>query len=431
MNLWRRFVIGSAQAATWLARTFGAGGTALPGLIVERLSPNLLGVLATQLPQGVIVVTGTNGKTTTAKILRQLLEARGLSVLANRSGSNFTRGIIASFVQHTGLDGRIRHDIAVLEIDEAYVPHLAEQLKPRQLIALNVMRDQLDRYGEIDHTAQMIGAGLEYCQAAVLNADDPPVAALSKLVGSDIDIDFFGAAAHIRKLLPSDEELMGKTMKVNSDRPRPDTLLKSIKGGEDTNSITIKVKNQEFTTDFSLEGVHNALNATAAIAGVNQLFGLNASDVDQLSHVKPAFGRGERLRIEGVPVHLALIKNPAGFNQNVRSFVKPHVGLFLVAINDKYADGRDVSWLWDVDLTPLPAEGKYIVSGIRAYDMALRLQYEGITDVKIEPNLSRALKAAIAATPEGKELLILPTYTAMLDIRKRLSKKVEAHEIWR
>lgn len=431
--MWHRIVIAIAHVATKTVRFLGFNGSSLPGLIAERLAPNMLASLSEQLPQGVVVVTGTNGKTTTAKILRHLLEARGLRVLANRSGSNFTRGVTASFVQHAGFDGQVRYDIAVMEIDEAYTPQLSKLLKPRQLVALNVMRDQLDRYGEIDRTAEMIGSALEYCQSAVLNADDPPVAGLSTYAPADASVSYFGAAAEIKRLLPSDEELIGE------QKPRPDAstkqsadvMLTSIKGGEDTSELKIQVNGKSYISKFNLEGVHNAINATAAIASINQLFGLKTADIEELSRVRPAFGRGERIVVEGVPVHLALVKNPGGFNQNVRSFVKEHVGVFLIAINDRYADGRDVSWLWDVDLAKLPKEGRYIVSGVRAYDMALRLQYEDIYNVKINTNLRRAVKLAIADTPKDTELLVLPTYTAMLEIRKILAKKTEAHEIWR
>lgn len=428
--MWQNFVIGLAQLTTKLARLFGFNGTSLPGLIVERLSPNLLVSLSHKLPQGVIVVTGTNGKTTTAKMIRHLLENQGWRVLANRSGSNFTRGILASFIQHASLNGNLDYDIAVLEIDEAYTPHLSAQLKPHQMVVLNIMRDQLDRYGEIDHTAELISRAAANCQALVLNAGDPPVASLGSAVDSEVDVDYFGATAELKKQLPSDDELMGESQ-IKASKIGLDVALTGVKSQDGRTKLNISVGQQIFKIDYELEGVHNALNATAAIASINQLFGFKTSDAQAMAGVKPAFGRGERLIIDNVPLHLALIKNPSGFNQNIRSFVRPSVGLYLIVINDRYADGRDVSWLWDVDLSSLPTDGKFILSGIRSYDMALRLQYEGIKDINIEPNLNRALSLAIEQTPNQSELLVLPTYTAMLELRKLLSKKTGADKIWK
>jgi UDP-N-acetylmuramyl tripeptide synthase len=432
--MWQLLIIIISKTVMRISRLLGKNGTALPGLLVERLAPATLERLLAQIKGGVIIITGTNGKTTTAKILRHMLESKGLRVLANRSGSNYTRGIYASVVEHTDHIGKLPFDIAVIEVDEAYTPHIARIAKPTIMLVLNIVRDQLDRYGEIDNTARIISRAVEYCGGIVLNTNDTPVAKLSDYCEKD-QVSYFGASKELLKFLPSDKELHGiaKEAKLTT-KPSKITTLASVKKLNGKSQVVIQSDKQRIDIKTAMEGVHNALNITAALAAYKHCFGtIENGVITKLEDVKPAFGRGERLVVDGVTVHLALVKNPAGFNQNLRALINDQVGHVLVVINDRYADGRDVSWLWDVDMTTMTGGNKNFTvstSGVRAYDMALRFNYEDIKVANIDTSISRGLTRALSTVSDGKDLLILPTYTAMLEIRKMLSKRTLTEEIW-
>jgi len=433
MIIWQIITISLVKTAIRALRLIGRHGTALPGLIAESMHPGLLKKLSSELSGGAILVTGTNGKTTTSKMLRGLLEGRGLKVLANRSGSNFTRGILASLIEHATISGRLNYDMAVLEVDEAYCRLVARQVSPKNILVLNVMRDQLDRYGEIDTTAKLIGEALRYTQSAVLNANDPPVASLEKHINDDRKTTFYGVSPQLKKNLPTDEELLSGSLKTKHEPPEPDVILYDFQPEKD-NLARVMVGGNTYTFNLRFGGVHNAQNATAALAAVYSLTSnIGTKDMKTLSNISPAFGRGEDLLIRGVKTQLALVKNPSGFNQNIRTFASnPEVGAILILINDRYADSRDVSWLWDANMEPLKtSQAKFVAGGIRAYDMALRLQYENIAVADIQTSIRLALKSAVDQTPKGKKLLILPTYTAMLEVRKLLSKTAELEKIWR
>jgi len=434
MFIWRTITIITSKLAILGLRLIGRHGTALPGLMAETMYPGLLKYLAGRISGGVILVTGTNGKTTTAKMLRGLMEQRGLRVLANRSGSNFTRGILASVIEHAKLSGRLDYDIAVFEVDEAYCRWLAEQVKPRTVVVLNVMRDQLDRYGEIDTTAGLIGQSLKFADGAVLNADDPPVAKLNRQLNDAKNTTYYAVSPQLKNQLPSDEELLAGNGISPSQRPEAQIILRDFRPEQD-NLVSFAVNKTTLRAKLKFGGVHNAQNAAAALAALFSLFGnVSQKDADSLADIQPAFGRGEIINIKGVPTRLALIKNPSGFNQNIRAFAaKPEIGGILVLINDRYADSRDVSWLWDVDLSPLKnlKRVKLFAGGIRAYDMALRFKYEDIPVTSVDNSIKSVLMTAVDSVPRGQELLVLPTYTAMLEVRKLVSKSSELEEIWR
>lgn len=417
-------------------RLFGWHGSALPGFVAEKIRPDLLPKLLGRLPKGYIVITGTNGKTTTTKILSQLLQMSGYRVLTNKSGSNFTRGILASLIDQASISGKLPYDIAIIEVDEAYSRLLAEKISPRICLVLNVLRDQLDRYGEIDTTASLIGATVERSQEAVLNADDPPVANLGRYLPSAAKVTYFGLSSKLRQYLPSDSELLagvevGSSLDSSKSQQKPDVELIDYRSRAGVSHLKFRVGNKTHHTLFNLDGIHNAANAAAALAAFYRIHPkLDGASIKALAMVKPAFGRGEDLKVGGVVIKLGLVKNPAGFNQNLRSYISSTTSTILIAINDRYADGRDVSWLWDVDFTPLKGKGiSVVVSGIRAYDMALRLQYDGIEVKQIVRNLHKALRRSLGLTKSGN-LVILPTYTAMLEIRKKLAKHTEVHKLW-
>lgn len=406
------------KAIRRLARLRGSG-SALPGLVIERLDPHFLPRTLAQLPQGVVLVTGTNGKTTTTKMITQLLGANGLRVLSNPTGSNFTRGVIAALLAAMDRRGRLHHDIAVLELDEAYAKHFVAQVKPRCVVVLNVMRDQLDRFGEIDQTTVLLQTVAQAASSCViLNRDDPRVAGLARVL--KVPVHYFGALPGLRRLFVSDDELYGTQPPTPQKKLAADVELAALKNQR----VAYLIGQQKHTLTMQLSGAYNFLNGAAALATVKQLLP-NAEDkhlIAELQAVKPAFGRGEVLRVGGQPCELVLVKNPGGFRLSLASF-SPQQTATMIAINDNYADGRDVSWLWDVDFSPLAPTGVQMVSGIRAYDMALRLQYDEVTIAEpVEPNLSKALRRFINHSVH-KPKRIFCTYTAMLAIRRYLKQE--------
>lgn len=400
-----------------LARLRGSG-TALPGLVIERLDPRFLSRALAQLPRGVVIITGTNGKTTTTKMIAELLEGCGLRVLTNPTGSNFTRGIISALLAAMDMQGRLHHDIAVLELDEAYAKQFVCQVKPRCVVVLNVMRDQLDRFGEIDQTTQLLQSVTQSAtESLVLNRDDWRVANLAKSI--DVPVHYFGTSASLRPLFVNDDELHANFVSPKSKHVA-DVEITEFDGQK----VTYKFGNSKHTIDMQLSGVYNFLNGAAALVTAKLLL----PEVDDkkllsgLEAVQPAFGRGEVIMVNGQPCELVLVKNPSGFRLGLVSFT--HKGnAIMIAINDNYADGRDVSWLWDVDFSGLKATGVQMVSGVRAYDMALRLQYdEVVIKQPVEPNLTRALSSFISNTKNTPKRIFC-TYTSMLAIRKLLKQR--------
>lgn len=432
ITMHRFFTILIAKSVMFINRLTGSSGSALPGLVAERMSPSLLEKLTHQFENGVMLVTGTNGKTTVVKMITSLLEDAGYKVFTNRTGSNFTRGILSALIDDSSLLGKIDANIAVLEVDEAYSRIIAKQVKPVSTTVTNVMRDQLDRYGEIDKTANLIGECVALSKAAILNADDQPVANLADKLSDGSTVIYYGVNKDLRSALPTDAELLGGSSESGSvnNKIKKDVLLKSV----NPPNITIDIEGDEYSAALKLEGVHNALNATAAVATVWHVIGDNLNidqTVSALEKVEPAFGRGEKIYLQDRVVHIALAKNPGGFNQNVRTFIKEKTRVVLILVNDNYADSRDVSWLWDVDLTPLKEfSPTIIVGGSRAYDMALRLQYMDVVPDAVEIDISMALEEALSAGESTDDVTVFPTYTAMLELRKILRQYSEVDDIW-
>lgn len=402
------------------------GGSALPGLVVEKLSPGFLTHALADLPHGVAVISGTNGKTTTTKIVVELLEAHGLRVFTNPSGSNFTRGVVASLLDHVGDDNKLDADIAVVELDEAHAVHFARAVSPSYTLVLNVFRDQLDRFGEIDHTAKLLATVVGHTtKGVVLNRDDELVRALGINVKRDVALQHFGVSDALLKLFPSDVNMrvvQKKKRPVDDKRPpveSGDVLLSKLSGQRATFSLGDEPQK---SIVLKLAGIYNVQNAAAALAFVRTVLG-DAFDAKKafsiLQDVRPAFGRGEAVIIDGQPLEIVLVKNPSGFRLSLASYRKQPAET-MIAINDLYADGRDMSWLWDVDFSDFIKTGVPFVSGIRAYDMALRLQYDNVEVGDIIPDTATALKAFLATGSRPKRIFC--TYTAMLALRRELAK---------
>lgn len=469
-----------ARAAS---RLRGSGGSAFPGLVMEKADPHFMARALAPLPYGVVLVSGTNGKTTTTRMVVELLRGQGLKVFTNPTGSNFTRGVVAALLGAMPLNGRLDADVAVLELDEAHATHFVRTVKPRAALLLNVMRDQLDRFGEIDYTASLLHkVARATTGTVVLNADDPRLAAPSFRADLRADVRGFAVSPQLRSVFLSDDELhdsldgctLGQPKKETETAPAAKTEpaaeapLDSVKepGQGEPNTVAaespakpaekpakpleivatleemmgrhavIDLAGHRHEVDFAIPGAHNILNATAAMGLVKELLGERTDEqalAASAAKVTAAFGRGELLSIDGQEVELGLVKNPAGFRMSllsaaaVRSQQPP---LIMIAINDQYADGRDMSWLWDVDFTPLKQAGVSIVTGVRATDMALRLSYDDVAVGKVEANLSQALAQLVKLSREQhRPIRILSTYTAMLELRSLLASYTDVEEV--
>lgn len=471
-----------ARAAS---RLRGSGGSAFPGLVMEKADPHFMARALAPLPYGVVLVSGTNGKTTTTRMVVELLRGQGLKVFTNPTGSNFTRGVVAALLGAMPLNGRLDADVAVLELDEAHATHFVRTVKPRAALLLNVMRDQLDRFGEIDYTASLLHkVARATTGTVVLNADDPRLAAPSFRADLRADVRGFAVSPQLRSVFLSDDELHDSLDGCTLGQPKKDAEAKadtetapateapldSVKesGQGEPNAVAaespaktkpaekpaqpleivatleemmgrhavIDLAGHRHEVDFAIPGAHNILNATAAMGLVKELLGERTNEAAlaaSAAKVTAAFGRGELLSIDGQEVELGLVKNPAGFRMSllsaaaVRSQQPP---LIMIAINDQYADGRDMSWLWDVDFTPLKQAGVSIVTGVRATDMALRLSYDDVAVGKVEADLSQALAQLVKLSREQhRPIRILSTYTAMLELRSLLASYTDVEEV--
>lgn len=398
-----------------------SGGQALPGLVVEKAVPGYLRAMLRQLPGGVVIITGTNGKTTTTKMVVELLRAAGQRVLTNPTGSNLTRGIISSISQQATKAGKLPFDLAVFELDEAYARQFTTVFRPHWVLGLNASRDQLDRFGEVDAIAGLIGETmLAATTGIVTNADDKRLSRIAAEAPA-ASVVYYGVAPELLHYFPRDDELVsvgGKTATLEAANVPLEVELQQFKDA----AATYRIEDETFEAALQVTGQHNFQNAAAALALTHRLL----PDVPPqklvrwLAAVQPAFGRGQTYELQsGSTLQLALVKNPASFRQGLASYVQPGTSV-MIAINDRVADSRDMSWLWDIDFTPLQSS-PVRTTGSRAIDMALRLQYDDIAAETIEPDLEKAL-AAFAKIPGDK--VIFATYTAMLRLHALLEKKV-------
>ena len=402
------------------------GGSALPGLFIEKTNPNFIRNTLKKLPHGVVVISGTNGKTTTTKMVVELLESQGLRVFTNKTGSNFVRGVAAALLESVDFRGNLPADIAVLELDEAHATHFVKQIQPKYSLLLNVMRDQLDRFGEIDHTAKLLQVlGRATSGVVVLNGGDPLLGAENFGENFSAKIAKFGSHEKLAEFFPNDDELHGeKSQKSARSNTKFDYTL------EDFSKNSAKINGEKF--DLQISGIHNILNLTAAIGLIreilaNEKLNLNEKNLQKaIFEIKPAFGRGEIIKLGGQEIEIMLVKNPAGFRSNLKGADLENAGI-MIAINDNYADGRDMSWLWDVDFSALKNVAQ--ISGVRAYDMALRLFHDGVQfeNSRIETDISKALAEFLKG--ENPQKKIFATYTAMLEIRKEISKITDVEKI--
>ena len=414
--------VAAGKVARVVSRLRG-GGSALPGLVVERLDPRFLTHALADLSRGVVVVTGTNGKTTTTKMLVAILREHGLTVFTNPTGSNFTRGVISSMLGEVKLSGRLTSDIAVLELDEAHALKFAAEVRPTYSLLLNVARDQLDRFAEIDHTARLLSELAEKTTAGVvLNRNDSFVSRIAERVRDGVRVTYFGVDPSIADRLP---ELQEADVRFEDDfMPPQPTMADGLLKPHDEGSFEVRFGSSDRVGPLVLKqrGLAAMINATAAASAAKALLGNEFRDsaaVVALERVEPPFGRGEVIDADGHPLELVLVKNPAGFTVALSTYGNTPVTT-LVAINDNYADGCDVSWLYDVNFESLRGRGVALTSGVRAYDMALRLQYDDVAVAQVEPDLGLAL-ARFLAEYKDEPKRIFCTYTAMMALRRNLA----------
>jgi UDP-N-acetylmuramyl tripeptide synthase len=455
----------AGNLAGFLSRRLGAGGgTTLPGELATRLDPQVLPKLSARLARGSIVVTGTNGKTTTSRLISSVLSEAAWRPVHNRAGANLLSGVTSALISQSSLRSRLVADVGLFEVDEAVMPEAVARTHPRVVVVTNLFRDQLDRYGEVDYLAGVWRKALSSLPpdaTVVLNADDPLVASLgaglaARVVYFGVDDESVGAlalehAADSKVCLacgtPYDYSVayyghVGKYRCPNcgQGRPEPSVVACSVSlAGVDGASLVVGTPQGDVNLSLRLPGLYNVYNALAATAGCLSMgVELDAVKAGVDSFVA-AFGRIERVRVEDKTAFLALVKNPVGFNQVIRTVFGPE-GVVpaeprnaLILINDHFADGTDISWLWDVDFELLRGRvGFVVVGGTRAEDMAVRLKYAGVdaAAVTVEGSAEAALTRGLERTTAGGTLYVLPTYTAMLEVRGILSRWRYVEEFW-
>ena len=448
-------------AAVWAGKATGTlsritkrgGGTTLPGDVARAIDPKILSLLAQDLTHGSIVITGTNGKTTTARLVSWLLEGAGHRVVSNRAGANLIFGATAAAVNRAGVDGRLRGDWGVFEIDEASLPSAVAELQPKATLVLNLFRDQLDRYGELETIAKRIELALTTLPEtshAILNADDPRVAEIGLgllrrpawygLDDTSVAAKTLPHAADARTCPRCGASLVFDAVYVGHDgvyrcpnkdfaRPTPELTATNIAlNGFDSLALTIA----NTRIEMPLGGLYNCYNVLAAYAAACSL-GLDPKYIaERLRTFKAAFGRQERIEFRGRHLVLVLSKNPAGFNETMRTAVDlAHGTNFILGLNDRKADGTDVSWVWDVDFEQLSDKAAVVIpAGVRANDLAVRLKYAGVKAEEPQTDPGKALDLLIKCTNEGDIAYLLCTYTAMLDLRGELVRRGWAQPYW-
>ncbi|MBJ7458021.1 MAG: DUF1727 domain-containing protein [Thermoleophilaceae bacterium] len=454
-----RVKLGAAKSVGVASRLSGrGGGTSLPGKVLLRLQDDAIARLSSGLPRGCVVISATNGKTTTASLLASVLKRSRIPVVHNRAGANMAGGIATALLD-ASRHGEVQGELGLFEVDEAWTARIVEQTRPSVLLLGNLFRDQLDRYGELESLAdswQQMIATLPAETRVVLNADDPLLAGLG--AGRDNTL-YFGlndtshaepaprhaADSKFCRLCGAPLEYdavqlghLGVYRCPNGDfeRPVPQIAATAIAThGMEGSEITISTPDGEIAADLPIPGLYNVYNAVAAAAAAHALDLPAGSIAGGLAAARAVFGRVETLEISGHKVALMLIKNPTGANEVLRTIAEegPPFDLWI-ALNDKTADGRDVSWVWDADFEMLAGKvGQITCSGTRAEELALRLAYAGIDRSRLIVNRSieKSFDAAVSgAVRSATPIFALPTYTALIELRTAVAKRGDAPDFW-
>lgn len=436
-------------------RLLGRGGTDFPGRVALKLCPDVLGKLSKNVTT--IIVTGTNGKTTTARMIEQMLSDNGISYFANKSGANLLSGVTAEFAIHSSITGKCKYDYAVIEADEAAFKKIGKLVDAKAVVVTNVFSDQLDRYGEITQTLENIRIGISHSKNAVLclNADDSLSGSLSE--GVENPVVFYGVDTPIYRSRVSEVSdapfcrvckheyeydyvtyghLGGyRCPNCGASRPEPAVSVKEVVSSDaEQSQVIVTAGGKDYPARINLPGGYNIYNACATMACAEALQLDLQKAAQSLSSFSCGFGRMEKFEIDGVSLRMILIKNPAGCNQVLNfltEITEPFT--FAVCLTDHTQDGKDVSWIWDVDFERLVGMGdmlsKVLISGSRADDMAMRFKYAGLPAEKLEV-VRDYLDLTKACVAQQKPCYVMPTYTAMLSLRNTISKNYGFKAFW-
>ena len=456
MNLRAVLAILLCKALRLFSRLVHRGGTAMPGRVALRLCPNLLELLARDVKT--VAITGTNGKTTSARMIEEAFSRAGLSYLANRSGANLLSGITTEFVMNCTLSGRMKKDYAVIECDEAAARTVFGQLRPELVVVTNLFRDQLDRYGEVTHTLENIREGLRKTPRArlCLNADCSLCSSLAlDLPNPVVWFGVDGGAAPSRPMpVLSDAthcirckteyeydyisygHLGGfRCPKCGYSRHEADYAVTDVVEMRGNGSrIVVRVKGEKRLVDVNLPAMYNIYNAVGALTAICEAGLPLDTACEALAGFTCGFGRMEEFRLGKAGARMMLVKNPAGCNQVIEFLqdISEHFAL-VVCLNDRGADGTDISWIWDADFEGLAAMAgrieQLVVSGDRAADMRLRIKYAGIGDghIRVERDFEKLIDWMAG---QEKPVYIMPTYTAMLELRQKMVRRCGGAEFW-
>ncbi len=447
----------AAKAAREALRATGRGATTLPGLVALFIDERVASDLAARLAHGVVLVTGTNGKTTTSRMLADIVRLDRWRPVHNRAGANLARGIASALIADATWIGEPRADGAIFEVDEASIVAVARLVRPRVVLVTNLFRDQLDRYGELDTVARRMrdaAAALPEDATLVLNADDPIVSRLGegfsgRVVRFGIDDErVVGALAQnvsdlthcprCRARLEYRRVVLGhvgdyRCRRCGFARPHPEVAASRVETRVDGTRLALGA-GEGAIVEVPLPGIYNAYNALAAIAVAHELGVPMDTTARALAAFRPAFGRLESIDAQGRRLRLVLVKNPAGFNAAASTLLAAAGSVrLLAALNDLDADGRDVSWIWDADFEALAPRVEWaVVTGLRARDLALRLKYAGVPQERMHvvDGAQSAIRAALERGNPGDEIVVVATYTAMLALRHALAELGHTKEFW-
>lgn len=467
MNLRLVFTIVITKILILALRLLRSGGTTLPGKAAYKIYPDIIKVISKNFK--IIMVTGTNGKTTTTRIIGQMLKENGNLYVTNKSGANLVSGVLTTLIEAVDMFGKSKASTALIEVDEAAFNRITDFVQPDIIVVTNFFRDQLDRYGELYTTLNGVRSGIQKSPNSrlILNADDSLCASLGKDVPQEVLYYGFDSQAYEspEKSINSDAVfcLYCKSKYDYSNRiyghlggfvcntcgyRRPEPKVTCVKVEELNSSysnVLFSLNSHEngkepvtINAKINLPGLYNIYNALAATSCGCLLNIPEEILVKSLESFECGFGRMETIVTQGKKIKLILVKNPTGFNQVLNYLLTEDKNMQIAfIINDKLADGTDISWLWDVDFEKLcevqEIAGTFYTSGIRAEDMAVRLKYAGIysNKIKIEKNFEELINSGLSNIETGQSFYILPTYTSMLEIRSFLKKKYGLKEFWK
>jgi len=421
---------------SWISRTFNIGaGETWPGEIAQRIIPNILSIFLSGCENRVVLVAGTNGKTTTVALLASILKTdRNFRIVVNKSGANLINGLVSTLILNSDFWGNVKADFFIFEVDEMVLSLVLQQISPRAVILMNLFRDQLDRYGEVDLVADKWKEALKksgYGNLLILNGDDPIIVFIGKNIKGRKKYFGLSNKANFLTAVPfACDSIYCPSCAVRLNYLGYFLSHQGIWGCDECGFNRPKLDISESDWKANLEGVYSKYNILAAVLTAKEL-GVDDKNIKKaLANFKPAFGRQEMVNYKGRKIKLYLSKNPTGFNESIRTVAKKDKNVVLLVLNDRIPDGRDVSWIWDVDVEGLVKRFKtIIVSGDRGYDMGLRIKYcfeqKGAEKKKllVEKDLKRAINMGVAETKKDEVFNILPTYSAMLEVRKILTGK--------